>query len=81
MKIHHGKNLDRLLWLRFSTQTEAAGYFGVSQGRISTWIRQAYFSRVWFERYAEKLAEIGLNPEYITNPAAPLFVAVETATP
>ena len=79
-KIHHGKRLETALERRFSTQAAAAAYFGVSQGRISTWLRQEYFSRVWFERYADKLSALGLNPEYITNPSASIAVEAETAT-
>lgn len=67
----HGQRLEELLRSKWETQGEAALALGVAQGSISNWINLEKLPDRFFERYAERFRENGLNLAFVKNPLAP----------
>lgn len=74
-KSGQGARLAELLKLQFADQYEAAGFLGMSQPQLSQQTRREWLSSFFWRKYAPKLAKVGLNAGYITDPDnnAPMF--------
>lgn len=77
----HGARLEELIQLKWETQVEAAEALGVAQGSISNWIKAEKLPDLFFDRYAERFREKGLNLLYAKNPLLPKVPPAEKPDP
>lgn len=63
-----GKRLAELLDMQFDSQREAAEFLGLSQPQLWQYMGKEVLPRMFWSKYAPKLAEAGLNEKYISDP-------------
>jgi hypothetical protein len=70
-----GKRLAELLDMQFDGQREMAEFLGTSQPNLNRLLGFDTLPRSFWGKYAAKLPQAGLNPNYITDPDdnAPMF--------
>lgn len=70
-----GKRLAELLDMQFDSQREAAEFLGLSQPQLWQYMGKESLPRMFWGKYAPKLADAGLNAMYISDPEnnAPMF--------
>lgn len=70
-----GARLKELLAPQFKSQREAAQFLGCNQADINRYYKADRLSTYFWNNYAAKLRELGLNPGYISDPRnqAPYF--------
>lgn len=78
-ELNHGQRLAEMIATAWKFQATAARALKVENNTLYGWVRCKTLNPLWFKRYGDAFMAFGLNPEYIRDPKAQMFLDAKPA--